>query len=81
MHYPLNILKVQPECSKISNLGQIFICTDNCPPNNLIIYINHFRYPQTIVQINIFEEPQNIFSQPNSQTPNYLAAPFPYFQL
>ena len=31
--YPLNILKVQSESSKISNLGQIFIFTENCTPN------------------------------------------------
>ena len=37
--------------------------------------MNHFSYPLTIVQINIFKEPQNIFSQPKSQTPNYRASP------
>ena len=31
--YPLNILKVQSDSSKISNLGQIFIFTENCTPN------------------------------------------------
>ena len=31
--YPLNILKVQSESSKISNLGEIFIFTENCTPN------------------------------------------------
>ena len=31
--YPLNILKVQSESSKIGNLGQIFIFTENCIPN------------------------------------------------
>ena len=41
----------------------------------LIIYMNHFSYPLTIFQIYIFEEPQNIFSQPESQTPNYRASP------
>ena len=41
--------------------------------------MNHFSYPLNIVQINIFEEPQNIFSQPKSQTPNYRAAPPPVF--
>ena len=30
--------------------------------------MNHFSYPLTIVQVNIFEEPQNIFSQPEPQT-------------
>ena len=66
--YPLNILMVRSESSKISNLGQIFVFTDNCTPN----YPNEsFSYPLTIVQINMFEEPQNIFSQPKSQTPNY----------
>ena len=37
--------------------------------------MNYFSYPLTIVQTNIFEEPQNIFSQPKSQTPNYRASP------
>ena len=32
--YPLNILKVQSRSSKVSNLGQIFIFTENCTPNN-----------------------------------------------
>ena len=36
--------------------------------------MNHFSYPLTIVQIYIFEEPQNIFSQPKSQTLNYRAS-------
>ena len=31
--YPLNILKVQSENSKIINLGQIFIFPLNCTPN------------------------------------------------
>ena len=35
--------------------------------------MNHFSYPITIVQIDIFDEPQNIFSEPKSQTPNYRA--------
>ena len=33
--YPLNILKVQSDSSKISNLGQTFIFTENCTPNYL----------------------------------------------
>ena len=75
--YPLNILKVRSESSKISNLEQIFIFTENC---TLIIHMNYFSYPLTIVQIYIFEEPQNIFSQPKSQAPNYRASPSPpYF--
>ena len=37
--------------------------------------MNHFSYLLTIVKVNIFEEPQNIFSQPKSQTPNYRASP------
>ena len=65
--YPLNILKVQSKSSKISNLGQIFIFTENCTPN---YPYESFSLPLTIVQINIFEEPQNIFSQPRSQTSN-----------
>ena len=75
--YPLNILKVQSESSKISNLGQIFIFTGGIVP--LIIHMNHFSYPLIIVQINIFEEPKNIFSQPKSQTSNYRSSPLPYF--
>ena len=39
--------------------------------------MNYFSYPLIIVQINIFEEPQNIFSQAKSQTPNYQASPPP----
>ena len=31
--YPLNIFKEQSESSKISNLGQIFIFTENCMAN------------------------------------------------
>ena len=39
--------------------------------------MNHYSHPLTVVQINIFEEPQNIFPQPKSQTPNYQASPPP----
>ena len=67
-HTAQDILKLQSESSKISNLEQIFIFTENY----------HFSYPLNIVQINIFEEPQNLFSQPKSQTPDYRASP-PYF--
>ena len=45
----------------------------------LIIHMNHFSYPLTIVQINILEEPQNICSQPKSQTPKYRASPLAVF--
>ena len=37
--------------------------------------MNHFSYPLTIVQINIFEEPQNIFSQPKKNYPRLLSQP------
>ena len=77
--YPLNILNVQSESSKISNLGQIFISLRIVP---LIIHMNHSSYPLTVVQINSFEEQKNIFFQPQSQTPNYraiLSPPPPYF--
>ena len=57
--YPLNIPKVQSKGSKISNLGQNFIFTENCTPN---YPYEPFWLPLTFVQINIFEEPQNIFS-------------------
>ena len=40
--YPLNVLKVQSESSKISSLGQIFIFTENWP---LIIHMNHLATP------------------------------------
>ena len=71
----LNRVKVQSDSSKISSLGQIFIFTENC---TLIIHMNHFSYPQTIVQINIFKEPQNILSNqnPRSQT---IEPASPYF--
>ena len=74
--YPLNILKIQSDSSKISNLGQRYIFTENC---TLIIHMNHFSYPITVVQIIIFEELQNIFSQPKSQAPNYRASTSPVF--
>ena len=62
--YPLNILKVQSESSKISFSLRIV---------PLIIHMNHFSYLLTIVQINIFEESQNIFSLPKSQTYSHLS--------
>ena len=70
--YPLNILKVQSESLKISNLGQNFILTENCTPN---------LYPYQSFQLlpnycpNQYFLPQNIFSQPKYQTPNYRARP------
>ena len=30
--------------------------------------MNHFSYPLTIVQVNIFEKPQNIFPNQNPMT-------------
>ena len=68
--YPLNIPKVQSKGSKINNLGQNFIFTENCTPN---YPYEPFSYPLTIVQINIFEEPQNIFpnQNPRPQTIEY----------
>ena len=72
--YLLNILKVQSESSRISNLVQIFIFTENCTP---IIHMNHFSYHLTIVQINIFEEPQSIFSQPKFPDPKLSSQPPP----
>ena len=41
----------------------------------LIIHMNRFRYPLTIVQINIFEEPQNIFSNQNPRPQTIEPAP------
>ena len=37
--------------------------------------MNHFSYPLTIVQINIFEEPQNIFPNQNPRTQTIEPAP------
>ena len=39
--------------------------------------MNYFSYPITIVQINIFEEPQIIFSQPKPRPQNIEPAPSP----
>ena len=75
--YPLNILKVQSDSSKISNLGQIFIFTENYTPN---YPYGSFSYLLTIVQISIFEEPQNIFSNQNLRPQTIEPAP-PYFKL
>ena len=78
--YPLNIPKVQSKGSKISNLGQNFIFTENCTPN---YPYEPFYLPLTFVQINIFEEPQNIFSTKipdpklSSQPPVFLAIECP----
>ena len=72
--YPLNIFKVQSESSKLAIWDKVSFSLRIVP---LIIHMNHFGYLLTIVQINIFEEPQNVFSQPKSQTPNYRATPPP----
>ena len=37
--------------------------------------MNHFSYPLTIVQINIFEEPQNIFLNQNPRPQTIEPAP------
>ena len=71
--YPLNIPKVQSKGSKISNLEQNFIFTKNCTPN--YPYRNHFSYSLTIVQINIFEGPQNIFPNQNPRPQTIEPAP------
>ena len=74
--YPLNIPKVQSKGSKISNLGQNFIFTENC---TLIIHMNHFSYPLTIVQINIFEEPGPKISFPTKIPDPKLSSQPPVF--
>ena len=43
--------------------------------------MNHFSYPLTIVQINIFEEPQNILPNQNRRPQTIEPAPLPYFLL
>ena len=43
----------------------------------LIIHMNHFSYPLTIVQINIFVEPQNIFPNQNPRPQTIEQAPPP----
>ena len=37
--------------------------------------MNHFSYPLTIVQINIFKEPQNIFANQNPRPQTIESAP------
>ena len=41
--------------------------------------MNHFSYPLTIVQISIFEEPQNIFPNQNPRPQAIEPAPPPVF--
>ena len=41
--------------------------------------MNHFSYPLTIVQINIFVEPQNIFPNQNPRPQTIEPAPPPVF--
>ena len=41
--------------------------------------MNHFSYPPTIVQINIFEEPQNIFPNQNPRPQTIEPPPPPVF--
>ena len=73
--YPLNILKVySPRAQRLAILDKFSFSLRTVP---LIVLMNHFSYPLTIVQINIFEEPQDIFSQLKSQTPRYRASPPP----
>ena len=73
--YPLNIPKVKSKGSKIS-WDKISFSLKIVP---LIIHINHFRYPLTVVQINIFEEPQNIFPNQNPRPQTIEPAPPPVF--
>ena len=70
--HPLNILEEQSESIAIWDK---FSFSLRIAP--LIIHINHFSYPLTIVQTNSFEKPQNVFPQLKSQTTNYRASPPP----
>ena len=69
--YPLNILKLQYESSKISNLGQIFIFTENCTP----LSMNHFSYPLTIAQV--LKNPKISFPNQNPRPQTIEPAPPP----
>ena len=52
-------LKYSPKAQRLATWDKISFSLRIVP---LIIHMNHFSYPLTFVQINIFEEPQNIFS-------------------
>ena len=69
--YPLNIPKVQSKGSKISNLGQKFIFTENCTP----IHMNHFSYPPNYCPNQYLCKAPKYLSQSKSLTPNYRASP------
>ena len=70
--YPLNIPKVQSKAQRLAIWDKISFSPRIVP---LIIDMNHFSYPLTIVQINIFEEPQNIFPNQNPRPQTIEPAP------
>ena len=74
--YPLNIPKVQSKGSKIAISDRISFSLRIVP---LIIHMNHFSCPLTIVQINIFVEAQNIYPNQNPRPQTIEPAPLPYF--
>ena len=73
-HTPSIFLRYCPRTERLAIWDKFSFSLRTVP---IIINMNHFSYPLTIVQIYIFEELQNIFSQPKSQTPNYRASPPP----
>ena len=73
--YPLNILRYSPTAQR-SAIWDKFSFSVRIVP--LTIHVNHFSYPLTIVEISIFEEPQNIFSNQNLRPKTIEPAP-PYF--
>ena len=75
--YPVNIPKVQSlKVQRLAIWDKISFSPRIVP---LIIHMNHFSYPLTIVQINIFEELQNIFPNQNLRPQTFEPAPPPEF--
>ena len=69
-------LKYSPKAQRLATWDKISFSLRIVP---LIIHMNHFSYPLTIVQINIFEEPQNIFPNQNPRPQTIEPAPPPVF--
>ena len=70
--YPQIFLKYSPKAQRLETWDKISFSLRIVP---LIIHMNHFSYPLTIVQINIFEEPQNIFPNQNPRPQTIEPAP------
>ena len=72
--YPLTILKVMSESSKISNLGQIFIFTENCTPN---YPYESFSLPPNYCQNQYFLRTPNYLFPTKIPYPKLLSQPPP----